>query len=49
VAAGGAGSQLTAGPLPDQADPGTVAAMHDNNAMKAQGTVVPVSISDPAS
>src|SRR6476659_3067438 len=39
-------NQLTAGPLPDQTDEVTVAAMQKLGTVPAKGTVVPVSISD---
>ena len=42
-------NQLTAGPLPDQTDQVTVAAMQKLGKVPAKGTVVPVSISDAAS
>jgi S-formylglutathione hydrolase FrmB len=42
-------NQLTAGPLPDQTDTGTVVAMQKRHAIPPQGTVVPVSIPDSAS
>jgi S-formylglutathione hydrolase FrmB len=42
-------NQLTAGPLPDQTDPGTMSAMQQRHAVPSKGTVVPVSISDNSS
>jgi S-formylglutathione hydrolase FrmB len=42
-------NQLTAGPLPDQTDTGTVVAMRKRHMIPLQGTVVPVSIPDSAS
>jgi S-formylglutathione hydrolase FrmB len=42
-------NQVTAGPLPDQTDPGTVTAMQQRHAMPPKGTVVPVSIPETAS
>lgn len=42
-------NQLTAGPLPDQTDPGTVTAMQQRHAIPANGTVVPVNIGNTAS
>jgi S-formylglutathione hydrolase FrmB len=42
-------NQLTAGPLPDQTDAVTVAAMQKRHAIPPKGTVVPVSIPDTAS
>jgi S-formylglutathione hydrolase FrmB len=42
-------NQLTAGPLPDQTDEVTVAAMQRRHVIPAKGTVVPVQISDAAS
>ena len=42
-------NQLTAGPLPDQTDTVTVAAMQKRHAIPLKGTVVPVSIPDTAS
>ncbi|MDG4668756.1 alpha/beta hydrolase-fold protein [Mycobacterium sp. 236(2023)] len=42
-------SQLTAGPVPDQTDPVTVAAMRKQHAVPIKGTVVPVDIPDAAS
>ncbi|MCT7659961.1 alpha/beta hydrolase [Mycobacterium deserti] len=42
-------NQLTAGPLPDQTDAVTVAAMQRRHLIPAKGTVVPVTISDAAS
>jgi S-formylglutathione hydrolase FrmB len=42
-------SQLTSGPLPDQADPGTVAAMAAKGTRPPHGTVVPVAIPSEAS
>ena len=42
-------NQLTAGPLPNQTDQVTVAAMQKRGKAPAKGTVVPVSISDAAS
>lgn len=46
---GAAWNQLTAGPLPDQTDESTVAAMVQRHAMPPNGTVVPVTIGDTAS
>jgi S-formylglutathione hydrolase FrmB len=45
----GAWSQLTAGPLPDQADPATVAALQQRHVAPAGGVVVPVAIPADAS
>ena len=42
-------NQLTAGPLPDQTDTVTVAAMQKRHAIPSKGTVVPVSIPNTAS
>ena len=42
-------NQLTSGPLPDQTDTVTVAAMQKRHAIPPKGTVVPVSIPDTAS
>jgi len=42
-------NQVSAGPLPDQTDTGTVIAMQQRHAIPAKGTVVPVSIPDTAS
>ena len=42
-------NQLTAGPLPDQADQNTVIAMQKARRIPARGTVVPVDISSAAS
>ena len=42
-------NQLTAGPLPDQTDQVTVAAMQKQRKIPPKGTVVPVDISDTAS
>jgi S-formylglutathione hydrolase FrmB len=42
-------NQLTAGPLPDQTDTGTVVAMQQRHAIPPKGTVVPVSIPGTAS
>lgn len=42
-------NQLTAGPLPDQTDQATVAAMQRSGAKPARGTVVPVSVGDAGS
>ncbi|KHO18851.1 esterase family protein [Mycolicibacterium setense] len=42
-------NQLTAGPLPDQTDQVTVAAMQRRGAMPAKGSVVPVEIPNTAS
>ncbi|AWT54755.1 alpha/beta hydrolase [Mycolicibacterium smegmatis] len=42
-------NQLTAGPLPDQTDQVTVAAMQRDGAVPAKGTVVPVQIPNTAS
>jgi S-formylglutathione hydrolase FrmB len=46
---GVAWNQLTAGPLPDQTDQVTVAAMQRQGRIPARGTVVPVDIADTAS
>ncbi|MDO3638009.1 alpha/beta hydrolase [Mycolicibacterium arseniciresistens] len=46
---GVAWNQLTAGPLPDQTDQVTVAAMQRQGRIPATGTVVPVDIADTAS
>lgn len=42
-------NQLTAGPLPDQTDPVTVAAMQKQHAIPIKGSVVPVDIPSTAS
>jgi S-formylglutathione hydrolase FrmB len=42
-------NQLTAGPLPDQTDAATIAAMQKSGTLPNRGTVVPVTISDAAS
>ena len=42
-------NQLTAGPLPDQTDTGTVVAMQKRHAIPPKGTVVPVNIPDAGS
>lgn len=42
-------NQLTEGPLPDQTDPVTVAAMQRQHAIPIKGSVVPVDIPDSAS
>ncbi|WP_193047569.1 alpha/beta hydrolase [Mycolicibacterium baixiangningiae] len=42
-------NQLTAGPLPDQTDEATVAAMLERHVVPADGTVVPIEIADTAS
>ena len=42
-------NQLTAGPLPDQTDSGTVVAMQKRHAIPVKGTVVPVNIPDAGS
>jgi S-formylglutathione hydrolase FrmB len=42
-------NQLTAGPLPDQTDQATVAAMQQRHEIPPKGTVVPVDISDTGS
>lgn len=42
-------NQLTAGPLPDQTDLATVAAMRQNKTIPSKGTVVPVTIPSDAS
>jgi len=42
-------NQLTAGPLPDQIDTGTVVAMQKRHAIPSKGTVVPVNIPDAGS
>jgi S-formylglutathione hydrolase FrmB len=42
-------NQLTAGPLPDQIDPASVAAMQREGAMPSRGVVLPVTIGSEAS
>jgi S-formylglutathione hydrolase FrmB len=42
-------NQMSAGPLPDQTDPGTVTAMLQRHAMPPKGTVVPITIPPTAS
>src|SRR3954447_4860286 len=37
-------NELTAGPLPDETDPGAVIAMRDSQTVPAHGTIVPVKI-----